>query len=51
MRSHRHRASEPLDISDDQTLRGTLTVRISAVAADTIANGESFGGWVLSRMD
>ena len=31
--------------------RGTLTVRISAMPADTNANGDIFGGWVLSRMD
>ncbi len=36
----------------DQTEpRGTLTVRISAMPADTNANGDIFGGWVLSRMD
>ena len=31
--------------------RGELTVRISAMPADTNANGDIFGGWVLSRMD
>ena len=31
--------------------RGTLTVRVSAMPADTNANGDIFGGWVLSRMD
>jgi acyl-CoA thioesterase YciA len=31
--------------------RGTLTVRISAMPGDTNANGDIFGGWVLSRMD
>src|SRR4029078_11660477 len=31
--------------------RGELTVRISAMPADTHANGDIFGGWVLSRMD
>ena len=30
--------------------RGELTVRISAMPADTNANGDIFGGWVLSRM-
>jgi acyl-CoA thioesterase YciA len=30
---------------------GHLTVRISAMPADTNANGDIFGGWVLSRMD
>ncbi|MBV9347279.1 MAG: acyl-CoA thioesterase [Pseudolabrys sp.] len=35
----------------DDNPRGTLTVRISAMPADTNANGDIFGGWVLSRMD
>lgn len=38
------------DMGDDQP-RGNLTVRISAMPADTNANGDIFGGWVLSRMD
>jgi len=36
---------------DDINPRGQLTVRISAMPADTNANGDIFGGWVLSRMD
>jgi acyl-CoA thioesterase YciA len=39
-------ASQP-----DGAPRGELTVRISAMPADTNANGDIFGGWVLSRMD
>ncbi len=35
----------------DANPRGELTVRISAMPADTNANGDIFGGWVLSRMD
>ena len=31
--------------------RGELTVRTIAMPADTNANGDIFGGWVLSRMD
>lgn len=31
--------------------RGELTVRTSAMPADTNANGDIFGGWVLSQMD
>jgi acyl-CoA thioesterase YciA len=31
--------------------RGALTVHVSAMPADTNANGDIFGGWVLSRMD
>jgi acyl-CoA thioesterase YciA len=37
--------------SVDGTPRGDLTVRIGAMPADTNANGDIFGGWVLSRMD
>ena len=36
---------------NDDKPRGELTVRISAMPADTNANGDIFGGWVLSRMD
>ncbi len=35
----------------NSTPRGELTVRISAMPGDTNANGDIFGGWVLSRMD
>jgi len=38
-------------MADDTSPRGALTVRISAMPADTNANGDIFGGWVLSRMD
>lgn len=31
--------------------RGQLTVRTIAMPADTNANGDIFGGWVLSQMD
>jgi acyl-CoA thioesterase YciA len=31
--------------------RGDLTVRCMAMPADTNANGDIFGGWVLSQMD
>jgi len=31
--------------------RGELTVRLLAMPADTNANGDIFGGWVLSQMD
>ena len=36
---------------NDSKPHGMLTVRISAMPADTNANGDIFGGWVLSRMD
>ena len=31
--------------------RGELTVRLVAMPSDTNANGDIFGGWVLSQMD
>ena len=34
-----------------ETPRGELALRISAMPADTNANGDIFGGWVMSRMD
>jgi acyl-CoA thioesterase YciA len=34
-----------------ETPRGVLALRISAMPADTNANGDIFGGWVMSRMD
>jgi len=37
--------------SENAEPRGVLTVRVSAMPADTNANGDIFGGWVLSRMD
>jgi acyl-CoA thioesterase YciA len=43
--------SRKADMSDDLSPRGQLTVRISAMPADTNANGDIFGGWVMSRMD
>lgn len=38
-------------MADSEKPRGELTVRISAMPADTNAAGDIFGGWVLSRMD
>jgi len=35
----------------DHGPRGSLTLRISAMPADTNANGDIFGGWVMARMD
>ena len=34
-----------------ETPRGELAVRTMAMPADTNANGDIFGGWVMSRMD
>jgi acyl-CoA thioesterase YciA len=35
----------------DEEPRGDLTVRLIAMPSDTNANGDIFGGWVLSQMD
>ena len=37
------------DLAQDP--RGDLTVRTMAMPADTNANGDIFGGWVMARMD
>lgn len=34
-----------------ETPRGDLAIRVVAMPGDTNANGDIFGGWVLSRMD
>ena len=39
------------DQPDSYHPRGDLTVRLIAMPADTNANGDIFGGWVLSQMD
>jgi len=36
---------------DDNVPRGALTVRTIAMPADTNANGDIFGGWVMAHMD
>ena len=36
---------------NEEKPHGALTVRVIAMPADTNANGDIFGGWVLSRMD
>ena len=35
----------------EEEASGELTIRVVAMPADTNANGDIFGGWVLSRMD
>ncbi|WP_353183808.1 acyl-CoA thioesterase [Bosea sp. (in: a-proteobacteria)] len=42
--------TQPADATPEQP-RGQLTVRTSAMPGDTNANGDIFGGWVMSRMD
>ena len=37
--------------SADKQPKGAQTVRVVAMPADTNANGDIFGGWVLSQMD
>ncbi len=39
------------DTSKPEQPRGDLTVRLIAMPSDTNANGDIFGGWVLSQMD
>ena len=38
-------------LSTETEPRGDLCIRTLAMPADTNANGDIFGGWVLSRMD
>jgi acyl-CoA thioesterase YciA len=38
-------------LTPEDAPRGNLTVRVNAMPADTNANGDIFGGWVMSRMD
>lgn len=42
---------DEIGVTRDEAPRGQLTVRINAMPADTNANGDIFGGWVMSRMD
>jgi acyl-CoA thioesterase YciA len=38
-------------MTEDQQPKGELTVRTIAMPGDTNANGDIFGGWVMSQMD
>ena len=38
-------------LSDETEPRGDLCIRTLAMPADTNANGDIFGGWLLSQMD
>ncbi len=40
-----------METAEQQGPRGDLTIKIVAMPADTNANGDIFGGWVLSQMD
>ncbi|HEV2542588.1 MAG TPA: acyl-CoA thioesterase, partial [Methylobacterium sp.] len=42
--------TQAIDVGDAHPI-GDLTVRTIAMPADTNANGDIFGGWVLSQMD
>ncbi|SIQ29713.1 acyl-CoA thioesterase [Bosea sp. TND4EK4] len=42
---------DEVGVTRDEAPRGQLTVRVNAMPADTNANGDIFGGWVMSRMD
>ena len=39
------------EVQAEESPRGELTVRTMAMPADTNANGDIFGGWVMSQMD
>src|SRR6478672_3584760 len=41
----------PVTDGPEEVPRGALTVRTIAMPGDTNANGDIFGGWVMSRMD
>ena len=41
----------PLSVALSDKPAGELAVRLIAMPADTNANGDIFGGWVLSQMD
>jgi hypothetical protein len=49
-RSKRGTMSDPAS-SQNGAPRGALTVRTIAMPADTNANGDIFGGWVMAHMD
>jgi acyl-CoA thioesterase YciA len=40
-----------MEMPEEQRPRGELTIKIIAMPADTNANGDIFGGWVMSQMD
>jgi acyl-CoA thioesterase YciA len=40
-----------MDSTPQERPRGELTIKIIAMPADTNANGDIFGGWVLSQLD
>jgi acyl-CoA thioesterase YciA len=42
---------EQLMSSESEEPKGDLTVRTIAMPADTNANGDIFGGWVMAQMD
>ncbi len=43
--------SDKMGIEEDDTVHGTLELKTFAMPADTNANGDIFGGYVLSQMD
>jgi len=42
---------EPRDPSPSQGPRGAITLQTLAMPADTNANGDIFGGWLMGQMD
>ena len=50
-RVREHAPANTLTTAIDAKPRGRLTVQVLAMPADTNANGDIFGGWVVSQMD
>ncbi len=44
-------SADPQNPTNAAKPRGQLTVRVIAMPADTNANGDIFGGWVMAQMD
>ncbi len=40
-----------MSLIQDTAPRGELAIRVAAMPSDTNANGDIFGGWVVSQMD
>lgn len=43
--------AKSVENSQDQGPRGELSIQTAAMPADTNANGDIFGGWLLAQMD
>ena len=47
---HPPKANRGMQMTED-TPQGTLTLQTIAMPADTNANGDIFGGWLMAQMD